>query len=311
MAKPLTATQVVAALKKWGVLYRLAPGYATRQNKGSFVDITGCMFHHTGNDASDKQNLDLLIRGRAGLPGPLCNFGVADDGTVDVIALGSANHAGGGDPKVLAAVQKESYTSYPPKTTKTHGETGSTSGNSRFYGWEVYYGLGRDLNINDLQYRATILSMVAIIDALDALDGPTKWTSKSIIGHKEWQEGKPDPAGVDMKVARADAQWCLDKGPTYAKHWYLTGSKTLPAPKPVVTKPVPTSEEDALFMVQVTGLDPVYKTDGFKRVHITAVQRDALKKAGVKHVMLANADELAAFGDEEVAEAPPTGKVGQ
>lgn len=251
--------------------HTFTPGCETRKNLGEWVDIVGLMFHHTASDASDAANLSLLIHGRTGLRGPLSNFGEGDDGVTDVIALGPANHAGGGDPKVLSAVRKESYTSYPPTTAKTHGQDGSIGGNSYFYGWEVYYGLGKDKTIDAIQYRGTILSMVAIIDKLDELDTTAKWSSKSIIGHKEWQKYKPDPAGVDMKVARADAQWCLDNGPAAAKHWYKTGSKTMP--KPPTPKPK-NKEEVSMVFYQIQSddkriADPVIVSDGFRMRHLS------------------------------------------
>lgn len=227
MAKPLTLSQTEVTFNLWHVPYFVVPGAESRRNAGSWwIDVSGCMFHHTASDISDEASRTLLVRGHSTLAGPLANFGVTDTGTIDIIAIGPANHAGGGDPVVLDQVMRESYGDYPSKSTKTHGEPGATSGNPRFYGWEVYYGWGNDLYINDIQYRATILSMAAIIYALDKYDGPsTKWTAKSMIGHKEWQKYKPDPSGVDMKDARSDLQWCLDNGPDAAFGWYISGER--------------------------------------------------------------------------------------
>lgn len=53
--------------------------------------------HHTGSTSSAANpapGLSVLISGRSDLPGPLCHYAVAYDGTVYVIAAGRANHAG-------------------------------------------------------------------------------------------------------------------------------------------------------------------------------------------------------------------------
>jgi N-acetyl-anhydromuramyl-L-alanine amidase AmpD len=41
--------------------------------------------------------LDLLLRGREDLPGPLCQLGLGRDGTFYIVASGRANHAGRGE----------------------------------------------------------------------------------------------------------------------------------------------------------------------------------------------------------------------
>lgn len=232
MARGLTPSEVRAALSKWKVPTRFRSGWATRSNGNAWKDVTGAMFHHTADDSPDATTVNLLTYGHSSLRGPLANFGAADDGILDVIAAGPANCAGGGDPDVLRAVRLESYGLYPPAPNEHQGSAGSVGGNSLFYNWEAYYAGPKDPTINPQQYRVTILSMAAIIDALDSVDGPsTTWTSKSMIGHKEWSDWKVDPKGVDMKDARADLQWCLDNGPDAARAWYDTGKKTAAAGK--------------------------------------------------------------------------------
>lgn len=246
MARGLTPTEIIEAFRYWHVPYNEVDGWKTRSNGGSWNGVTGCMFHHTAMDASDAVNVRVLVNGRPDLRGPLCNFGGGDDGVIDIISAGPANHAGKGDPDVLRMVQTENYTGdiHPDQNS---GSPGAIGGNSRFYGWEVYYGVGTDKTIDAIQYRAVVLSMAAIIWALDRVDGPSvKWSSKSAIGHKEWTNWKPDPAGVDMSDARDDIQWCLTHGPDLAYAWYKTGAKTstggssAPTPKPPAPKPVAT-----------------------------------------------------------------------
>lgn len=220
----LTASEIRAAFKRWKVPHYEVSGWETRNNGRYFSSVSGLMYHHTAGSGSDLQERAIIRDGHAKLPGPLANFGVRDDGKIDIIARGCANHAGGGDPDVLRAVQLESYGDYPPKTDKHHGEAGSVGGNSYFMGWESYYGGTGDPNVNALQHRVTILSMAAITEALAKKSG-IKWTGKSTIGHKEWSDWKPDPAGVDMKDARAEIDWCLANGPDAAYAWYKTGKK--------------------------------------------------------------------------------------
>ena len=60
-------------------------------------DPRGVVWHHTaGRSTGDMPSLDLLIRGRADLPGPLAHFGLGRSGTIYVVASGKANHAGYG-----------------------------------------------------------------------------------------------------------------------------------------------------------------------------------------------------------------------
>ena len=55
-----------------------------------------------------------------------------------------------------------------------------------------------------------------------------------------------------------------------------------------------------MFLVQLYPQDPVYKSDGFQRVHVTREQRDALLSAGVKLTKVDTQEALDAFGPEPV-----------
>src|SRR5688500_12652652 len=83
---------------------------------------SGVVIHHTGSDGADSVNRDLIKGGRSDLPGPLAQAGLNDDGVIDMFTCGRANHAGGGDPDVLAAVRSELYNDYPPHTDKHQGD---------------------------------------------------------------------------------------------------------------------------------------------------------------------------------------------
>lgn len=199
MATPMTPAQWRSQLKKFGVPFREVGDFA--QPTSGRDDETGLTFgpvygvgiHHTGNDASDKVNRDLIDKGRSDLPGPLAHSGLNDDGTIDLITWKRANHFGGGDPDVLAAVKAENYGKYPPRTDKHNGEPGAVDGNDAFYGLEVYYWK----NLTKAQYKSMVGWAAAICD----FHG---WTEKSVIGHKEWSDWKPDPNLIDMAQFRAD-----------------------------------------------------------------------------------------------------------
>lgn len=70
------------------------------RGRGEFGPVKGVLMHHTaGALVGNMPSLPILINGRGApnpLPGPLCNLGVARDGTFYTVAAGKANHAGYG-----------------------------------------------------------------------------------------------------------------------------------------------------------------------------------------------------------------------
>lgn len=216
MVNPLTPEEILTALKTWSIPYKEQPGWQTRSNKTGWGDVTGFMWHHTGDDAPDSADLKVVTEGRSGLPGPLCNFGLADDGTVYLVAAGAANHAGGGDVRVVDAVRKESYTDSPPAPRFTHqdllnGVAGTISCNPLFYGVECFYYAKN----TPAQRQMMPKLAAAIIWALDKKDTVNAWSAKSAIGHKESQRGKIDPNlfGQSMATLREETQQYLNSGP--------------------------------------------------------------------------------------------------
>jgi LysM repeat protein len=225
MAKPMTSAQIVAQLKKWGIKYAEYKSWETHNRTAAtgktFGEVNGFMVHHTGTDNADQR--ELLYGGVSGLPGPLCHFGLAQDGTVHLIGWGYANHAGNGDPDVLAAVTAENYGAYPPADNES-----SVDGNKRFYGVEIWYSGSHAMTA--AQY-ATLRKLASAVCDFH------KWSEKSVIGHGEWgSPGKWDPGissgkMMDMAKVRADIKTTL-----------VAGAKpVVVAPKPpVVTPPKPT-----------------------------------------------------------------------
>lgn len=237
MSTPMTAAQIVAQLKKWGIPYKEYKEWKThnRNSKGAWGPVNGLMVHHTGTDNKDQR--ELLYAGVSNLPGPLCHFGLAQDGTIHLVGWGRANHAGSGDPDVLNAVIAESYGANPPADNQS-----TVDGNARFYGVEIWYSGSHAMST--AQYSTLRKLASAICDFHE-------WSEKSVIGHGEWgSPGKWDPgisAGkmMDMAKVRTDIKSTLAAG---AKPVVVT-----PKP-PVTTTPVNTGTHtvvkgDTLFSI--------------------------------------------------------------
>lgn len=200
MATPLTADQALAALKQGGVKVQTVGDWRNhnRNHKGAWGPVNGVMLHHSVTRGT-QASIDICRNGYSGLPGPLCHGVIDKDGTVYLIGWGRTNHAGLGDPDVLRAVIAEAPL---PKDDQA-----TVDGNARFYGFEcVNLGDGYD-PWPDAQIDAMIKTSAALIKA----HGWGKDGTTSVIGHKEWQPGKPDPAGVDMNWIRSQVD-ALVKG---------------------------------------------------------------------------------------------------
>src|SRR5881409_1196957 len=166
MATPMTAAQVVAQLKKWGLHHVEIPGWAThnRAGHGAWGPVNGLIWHHTGADVTDAKAYaaGTLYNGLADLPGPLCHFSIGKDGKVYLVGWGRANHAGGGDPAVLRAVIAESYGVKPPATHQHEGSAGAVDGNPHFVGLECEnLGDGKD-PWPAVQYEAMVRAAAAV-----------------------------------------------------------------------------------------------------------------------------------------------------
>src|SRR5687768_11238119 len=81
-----------------GLKVSLVPGWETRGQDG-LARILGVICHYTATRDTSRNmpTLDLLLKGRPDLPGPLCQLGLGRDGTYYVVASGRANHAGAGE----------------------------------------------------------------------------------------------------------------------------------------------------------------------------------------------------------------------
>lgn len=188
MSSPLSATTFVASLKAEGLAVLEVGSWRThnRNAKGPFDQLNGVMLHHTGAYTSQDQMVQLCYDGYAELPGPLCHGVIDKTGRVHLVGYGRANHAGLGDEGVLRAVIAE--TTLPPDTQAT------ADGNRHFYGFEA-------INKGDGLDPWPAAQVEAMVRASAALLRAHHWGAlgtTSVIGHKEWQPGKPDPFGNGM-----------------------------------------------------------------------------------------------------------------
>jgi hypothetical protein len=185
----LSADIVVKSLRDEGLTVVEVRSWRTnnRNHKGSWGPVNGVMIHHTVTSGI-ATTVDLCYQGRSDLPGPLCHGVIAKDGTVYLVGYGRANHAGAGDPDVLAAVVAES-TQLPAPEQRT------TDGNARFYGFEC-------INLGDGKDPWPEVQLDAIERASAALCRVHGWRAASVIGHLEWTNQKIDPRGFAMTAMR-------------------------------------------------------------------------------------------------------------
>jgi hypothetical protein len=234
----MTATQIIAQLKKWGIPYKEVNGWAThnRNAKGAWGPLNGFIWHHTGADVAQANAASYaastLYNGLSTLPGPLCHFGLAPDGTVHLVGWGRANHAGGGDPTVLNHVANEDYSG---QLKPTRGNANGTDGNAHFYGVEIMYSGSHAMT--DAQYKTALKLSAAILDF-------HKWTEKSVIAHGEWSNDKWDPGYASGKI--------MDM----TKVRSAVADTVKAGPKPATTAPKPTTPS-----APATGTHKVVKGD--------------------------------------------------
>lgn len=221
MAKPMTAQQFLDALKAEGVKVKEVPGWRTRNRNsvGAWGPLHGVMIHHTaGLDV-----LDFVTKGSADLPGPLCHGYISKDGTFHLVGWGRANHAGGGDPDVLAAVKADRWP--VPKTGEHQGSDGAVDGNPHFVGYECENkGDGKD-PWPAVQLDTMVRATVAVLRFYG-------WSANSGIRHLDWSDWKSDPKGIDWDDFRDRVQKLLDGDKP-------TQPKPPTTPKPTEPKPLP------------------------------------------------------------------------
>jgi hypothetical protein len=148
-------TWMPEVLEKAGLKVAEVPGWRTRGVTEMGL-VRGVMVHHTAGAAKGNMpTLDLLIKGRPDLAGPLAQLGLGRDGTFYVIAAGKCNHAGKGAWK------------------------GVTTGNTSFIGIEAE-NCGTPADIwPDIQLDALQRGVAALLAF-------AKTDSTMVCGHREY-----------------------------------------------------------------------------------------------------------------------------
>lgn len=146
--------------------------------------VLGVMCHHTGTPGHLDKNmptLDLLMRGRSDLAGPLAQLGLGRDGSFYVVAAGRANHAGAGRWRGIA------------------------TGNSNFIGIEAENSGGDPWP--EVQMDAYRRGVAAILKRIGA-------GAEMCCGHKEYAlpAGRKADPGFDMALFRRGVAELLDEG---------------------------------------------------------------------------------------------------
>jgi hypothetical protein len=244
MATPLTAAQMLAALKAEGLTVHEHAGWKTHNRDTvtgrTFGPVIGVLIHHTAGHG----DREICYNGRSDLPGPLCHSWLGKSEGLWMIGHGRANHAGLVDLDVLNALRAEA-------SPLPHDDQANADGNDVLYGLEIEnLGDGKDPYPSD-QYRQAVLWATAVCRAHG-------WTEKSVAGHKEVQPGKIDPS-FDMDDFRADVKAQLAK---------KTGGTT--KPRPSVPK------------VDLSRLATAAKTDpGARQGHVTYMAGTNLVEAAL------------------------------
>jgi hypothetical protein len=168
-----------SVLRAAGLLVQEVPGWESRGH-GDFGTPLGVLCHHNCGSAHGDMpqgDIDVLVHGRPGLDGPLCNLGLGRSGIWRMVAAGLAWHAGVGE--------------YPPKIPHN-------GGNTHLIGIEAEnVGDGHDV-WPDVQLDSYRRGCAAILKHIGA--GP-----EMCIGHKEYAtpKGRKDDPTFDMVEFRA------------------------------------------------------------------------------------------------------------
>lgn len=150
---------------------------------GDFADVWGVLWHHTGNGRATAES---IRDGRPDLAGPVSNIHIAQDGTVTVVAVGVAWHAGAGSGFGLPA----------------------NNANNRLIGIECAWPM--DTSITEAtqnRERWPDAQIIAMREVAAALTLKLGYDASHNIGHKEWAgaaQGKWDPGNLDMNWFRGE-----------------------------------------------------------------------------------------------------------
>lgn len=200
-----------------GITVREVPGWKTRTaHRGGMKKVHGVIWHHTATPAEaviarNNPTLNYMVNG---LGYPLANYGLAWDGSLDVIAAGTGAHAGTG-----------SYRGVP-----------NNDGNRHMIGIEVEGTDGLTWSPAQLETAARLGAQLNRDFGQDLIH----------IGHHEWApRRKIDPTGIPggMNALRA----AISRG-----HWAAPVIKPAATSKPV--QAVETAPEGELTMSDIKAI---------------------------------------------------------
>lgn len=231
MATDITADDMLAALKKWGLTpHFYDSGWRThnRNAQQGWGPLRGLVIHNFGSSGADLNQLAYLYRGdgpTSSKPGPLCQFAVTDDGQLWVMGWGTATHAGPGDPNAEAKARANTLPldrEHSPTTIGT--DPGTVRINPHYLGVEQCHGPEGPT----VAQRATTVRWAAAM--LDMLGGPVNgYGAGSVLMHRELTKNRSDPQDIPKDgVLRREIAALLKTGPGVA----AGGSTPTPAPVP-------------------------------------------------------------------------------
>ncbi|WP_343994181.1 N-acetylmuramoyl-L-alanine amidase [Terrabacter terrae] len=207
----LTEDAMLAALAKWDIVpkfYRPDWRDHDRDTAQGWGPIYGFICHNFGSDNRDPDAINYLYTGdnARGMPGPLSQLAIDDDGEVWVVGWGTANHTGSIGAGLLDMVKRDAAPldrDVVPNTTFSN-RTGVLAINKNFIGVEMTYGKAP----TQKQHASLIRLAAAVVDAL----GPG-YSGGSVVGHRECDSQRSDPVGIPMHQLRNEINLALKAGP--------------------------------------------------------------------------------------------------
>jgi hypothetical protein len=177
--------EINARLRAAGVVVHEMTGWQSRGN-GMSSAYEGGLIHHTGGALGmalpGTGPGDLLVRGRKGLSGPLCNYAGNEDGSVTLIPAHPANHAGTSGGRSMGPL---------PVTTLF---------NKRVLGLEIVYPGTSPMR--DVQYHAAVTWARAVVGVCGRGDVQRirAHAETSVTG--KWDPGNAPGRPIDMTAFR-------------------------------------------------------------------------------------------------------------
>lgn len=191
----MSAANLTKHLQSWGLE---VVNHNKKGRPGSFKP-NRIIVHHDASSKSSGNNgaLSVIINGRAGIPGPLSQFQLSRDGTVHLITVGRANHAG------------------------TGGGYGIPKNQGNTYAWGIE---AANNGINEAwskeQLEAYYILCAALLDYMGTSD------VNRVIAHKEYAGGRKSDPRFNMNDfrSRVASAYRLGKSPVKVKN--QAGPKT-------------------------------------------------------------------------------------